>query len=70
MRSRRLSRAQDGGVASSLTGNLYLDRRFAFSQRTDDQLAKVTLEQLNSVWRKYIKPDQLVLAWGGDFKTP
>jgi zinc protease len=65
---RRLSRAQDPVVAGALVQNLYLDRRFAFAQQVDDAMAKVTLEQLNAVWRKYIDPSRLVLAWGGDFK--
>ena len=61
-------RAQDAAVAGALAQNLYLDRRFAFAQQVDDAMAKLTLEQLNAVWRKYIDPSRLVLAWGGDFK--
>ena len=67
---RRLSRAQDAGIASALAQKLYLDRRYAFDQQVDDAMAKLTLEQLNAVWRKYIQPERLVLAWGGDFKAP
>ena len=33
-------------------------------------MAKLTLDELNAVWRKYIQPERLVLAWGGDFKAP
>jgi zinc protease len=65
---RRLSRAQDGGVVGWMARNLYLDRSFMFAQQIDDELAKMTLEQVNAAWRKYIVPEQLVLAWGGDFK--
>lgn len=65
---RRLSRAQDPVVAGALAQNLYLDRRFAFAQQVDDAMARLTLEQLNAAWRKYIDPSRLVLAWGGDFK--
>lgn len=67
---RRLSRAQDGAVAGALASNLYLGRQFAFAQRVDDAIAQVTLPQLNAVWRKFIDPQRLVLAWGGDFKAP
>ena len=67
---RRLSRAQDSSVAGQLAQNLYLDRRFAYAQQVDDAMAKLTLDQLNAAWRKYIQPDRLVLAWGGDFKPP
>ncbi|MDP1649701.1 MAG: pitrilysin family protein [Rubrivivax sp.] len=67
---RRLSRAQDAGTAGQLAQNLYLERRFAFAQQVDDAMARLTLEQLNAAWRKYISPERLVLAWGGDFKSP
>ncbi len=65
---RRLSRAQDASVAGQLVNNLYLSRRFALSQAVDEALAKLTPEQVNAAWRKYIEPGKLVLAWGGDFK--
>lgn len=68
LNSRRLGRAQDGAVAGALASNLFLGRSFAFAQQTDDAIAKLTLEQVNAAWRRHIKPQQLVLAWGGDFK--
>ncbi|MBK6469844.1 MAG: insulinase family protein [Betaproteobacteria bacterium] len=67
---RRLSRAQDDAVAGALVNNLYLDRRFAFAQQVDDAIARLTVEQINAAWRKYIDPARLTLAWGGDFKAP
>jgi zinc protease len=67
---RRLSRAQDGAIAGELTRNLYLERRFAFAQQVDDAIAALGVAQINAAWRKYIDPQRLVLAWGGDFKTP
>ena len=66
---RRLARAQDPVVANQLANNLYLDRRYAFQQQVDDAIAKLTLEQLNAAWRRWIDPAKLVLAWGGDFKN-
>jgi zinc protease len=64
---RRLARAQDRGLAGQLASNLFLDRRFGFAQRVDDAIAALTLEQVNAAWRKYIDPQRVVLAWGGDF---
>lgn len=64
---RRLSRAQDGVVTSEWVRNLHVGRRFDFSQNVDDKMASLSLDELNAVWRKYIQPDQLVVAWGGDF---
>jgi zinc protease len=65
---RRLDRAQDAPVASALASNLYLGRSFAISQRTDEAIAALTLQQINAAWRQHITPARLVLAWGGDFK--
>jgi len=65
---RRLSRAQDATVAGSLVSNLYLKRDFALSQRVDDAIAALTLEQVNAAFRKHAQPASWSLAFGGDFK--
>ncbi len=67
---RRLGRAQDASVAAQLANHLHLERRFQVSQDTDDKLARLSLADVNTVWRKTIDPQRLVLAWSGDFKTP
>lgn len=64
---RRLARAQDAAMAGRGVADLHLARTFAFSQQVDDQLAAVTLEQLNAAWRRHIDPARVVVAWGGDF---
>jgi len=65
---RRLSRAQDGNLASALASNLKLNRTFAISQKVDDQIAAATLEQVNAAMRKHLKPGTFVFGFGGDFK--
>lgn len=65
---RRLNRAQDAVLAGTLASNLYLKRDFALSQRIDDAIAALTVEQVNAALRKYLKPDQFVFALGGEFK--
>jgi len=65
---RRLARAQDGNVASQLASDQRLGRTFAFSQRIDEAIEKLSLDQVNAAWRRYIDPARVVLAWGGDFK--
>jgi zinc protease len=65
---RRLSRAQDEVLAAQLAGNLYLGRDFLLAQRIDDAISKLTLEQVNAAWRRYIDPSRVVFAWAGDFK--
>ena len=68
LNSRRLNRAQDAAVAGGLASNLYLGRTFVYSQQIDDAIARLSLDQVNAAWRKYVTPQSLVLAWGGDFK--
>jgi zinc protease len=70
LNDRRLARAQDSVVTRQLARNLFLDRRFALSQQVDEAIARLTLAQVNAAWRKYIDPQRLVWAWGGDFKQP
>ncbi|CAN5656450.1 pitrilysin family protein [soil metagenome] len=65
---RRLARAQDGGLAASLAGNLYLGRTSLVSGKVDDAIAKLKVGDVNAALRKYIKPEDFVSAYGGDFK--
>lgn len=64
---RRLSRAQDAGLAFALANNLYLGRTFAVSAKVDFDLARLTLAQVDAALRKYIRPEDFVAAYGGDF---
>jgi zinc protease len=65
---RRLSRAQDAIVVQAIANNLYLDRTFAVSARTDAAIGALTLEHVNAALRKYVRPDDFVSAYAGDFK--
>jgi zinc protease len=66
---RQLSRAQDERVAAGWVNNLYLKRTFADSAKVDAALQALTLEQVNRAWRKFIKPEQVLLGLAGDFKA-
>ncbi len=65
---RRLSRAQDRGIAALWSRNLYLGRTFEVSARVDAAIAALTLEQVNAALRKYIDPARFASAVAGDFK--
>ena len=65
---RRLARAQDANLASTLAANAYLGRTFAIDRQVDDAITQVTPEQALSAWRKFIDPQRFVKALGGDFK--
>jgi zinc protease len=67
---RRLSRAQDGTLAGALAGNLELERSFLVSQKVDDAVAALTVEQVNAALRKHLRPAAFATVVGGDFKQP
>jgi zinc protease len=65
---RRLGRAQDAALASTLADNLYLGRTFARAAEVDAAIGKLSVAQVNAALRKYIDPARLALAFAGDFK--
>ena len=56
-------------MAGALVNNLYLQRKFALQQATDDAIAALTLAQVNAALRRYIDPARWVVIWAGDFKN-
>ncbi|RQO56979.1 insulinase family protein [Paucibacter sp. KBW04] len=65
---RRLARAQDPLLAATLAHNLFMGRDALRSKAVDEAIAKLSLEQLNSALRRYLKPDDFQRVWVGDFK--
>ncbi len=70
LNQRRLSRAQDPVVANGWQFNLEHGRTFAQSRKLDDQIAALTVEQVNAALRRHLDPARIVWAWAGDFKQP
>lgn len=65
---RKLARAQDSGLSSAWVNYLDLGRSFEWAAELDRKLASLTPEQLNTVVRKYLKPDQFSSVAAGDFE--
>ena len=65
---RQLGRAQDASVASALANNLYLGRTYAVQAKVDAAIGALTLDQVNAALRMYVKPENFVAAYAGDFK--
>jgi len=66
--SRRLGRSQDSNLAAALLNNLQLDRTMLVSKRVDDQIATLSVDEVNAALRRYLDPAKLVFGFGGDFK--
>ncbi len=67
LQQRRLSRAQDGALASAWLDYLGLDRTFVWSAEIDDKLQALDAEQVNAALRRVFKPGQLTEVFAGDW---
>jgi zinc protease len=62
-----IDRTQDGALASQLAFHLKVGRTMAFTADREAKVKSATIEQVNSVIRKYLNLDQLVQMYAGDF---
>ena len=67
---RRLQRAQDASVVARWRTTCTSDARSRRCAQVDAALEKLTLDDVNAALRKYLKPDQWVWAFAGEFNKP
>ena len=65
---RKLSRAQQGSLASAWVSYMETERSFAWAADLDKKIAALTPEQLNAAVRKYLQPAQFSSVAAGDFE--
>ena len=70
LEGRRLSRAQDGALASRLGAYLFARRTFAWDDELERRIAALTPEQVNAALRRYVDPARLSVIAAGDFRRP
>ncbi len=68
LQSSTVSRSTDNGIAGLLGTLLAQDRDIQSVKDLEDQLKKLTPEQVNAAIRKYFKPEKLIIVTAGDFK--
>ena len=68
LQSSAVSRSTDSGIAGMLGSLLAQDRDIQSTKDLEDQMMKLTPEQVNSALRKYLKPEKLIIVTAGDFK--
>ncbi|MDB4863486.1 insulinase family protein [Pirellulaceae bacterium] len=68
LQSSAVSRSTDSGIAGMLGSLLAQDRDIQSTKDLEDQMMKLTPEQVNSAIRKYLKPEKLIIITAGDFK--
>lgn len=69
LQERKMGRANDEGLVYRLSANLFLDRKMAFSGKIDDKISAATLDEVNKVIRKYLKPEKITYVQAGDFEA-
>jgi len=67
LQARRLQRAQDSYLATTLGSKAEIDRTMAFDAKVDRDIEAATVEQVNAAFRKYIDPAKIVFVYAGDF---
>ena len=63
-----LDRADDSRLLTVLNNNMFYQRDMGYYAKFDEQINNLTLNQINTVFKKYIKPDQFNVVKAGDFK--
>lgn len=66
LQQRNQQRASDGGIATSWSALMNLNRSFLWQQQLDLKLADLTLAQLNAAVRKYIDPARMTVVIARD----
>ena len=68
LESWKQSRSSDGALAGTLNFLTEIGKSWPYEAEQEARLNAVTLEQANAAWRKYVRPEGLVISTAGDFK--
>ncbi|MEO5787960.1 pitrilysin family protein [Gelidibacter sp.] len=71
VQEQNVSRAKDGELAGVINTNLYYNRDMMFQKNIEEDVKKLTVEDVNKVITKYfINFENWTVVNGGDFKNP
>lgn len=62
------ARSSDNGVLNLISAREQWGRTLAWDEQLDAKLQALTLEQVNSAFRRHVNPAQVSIVKGGDFK--
>ena len=68
LKSQKMGRSSDNGLARTLNSYLYYDRDLSWDANFEKQVENITLEQVNSVLKKYLDYSKMIIVKAGDFK--
>ena len=70
IQSQSVSRAKDNELSSLVNNNLYYDRDITFQKQLEENVSKLTLEDVNNAIRKYFKKyEEWSVVNAGDYKN-
>jgi zinc protease len=67
LQSLKAGRASDSALAGQIVQDLEAGRTFAFHGGQEKKLADLTLQDVNSTFKKYVDPKKLIIIRAGDF---
>ena len=67
LQSRQVTLAQDASLANTLNTYSYYGEKIAFWQKMDDDIGKLTLQQVNKAVGTYLKSSDITIIKAGDF---
>jgi len=68
LEARSQARASEGVLAGTMQSLAEHHESWAQEQKRDDELAALTIDQVNAAWRRVVKLDAFVITTVGDFK--
>ena len=69
LESRRLSRADDASLATTLSTRLYFERTMDWDAAFEERIRELTPEEVNAALREHLDPEQISLARAGSFES-
>ncbi len=69
LQARLQSRARDAELVSRLSQQTFQGRTMAFDQALEERVSKITMDEVNTVIRKYVNPAKFSAVKAGDFKN-
>jgi zinc protease len=67
LEGRQMGRAQDSGLAGTLSQALYFDRTLIFDAELEDRVRSMTLNEVNRAVRTRLDPSKITIVRAGDF---
>ena len=68
LQSNLVSRSSDDGLLGLWSSLLSADRDIQSTKDLEQNISELDVEKVNSMLRKYIKPEKLIIVTAGDFK--